>query len=145
MQGARVAVPGGQTPDVIYKALAANKAIDWSKVTLIPTDDRLVALDDPLSNHAKLVRYFGGKGANIVSLVDEAALDNYREAGRLADERLALLDWPLDLVWLGMGEDGHTASMFPAPTSTAPSPARASAARSACGPIRCRPAPRSTG
>jgi 6-phosphogluconolactonase len=114
-QGARVAVPGGQTPDVIYQALAANKAIDWSKVTLIPTDDRLVALDDPLSNYAKLNRYFGGKGANVISLVDEAALDNYREAGRLADERLGLLDWPLDLVWLGMGESGHTASMFPGP------------------------------
>ncbi len=112
---ARVAVPGGQTPDVIYKALQANKGIDWSKVTLIPTDDRLVALDDPLSNHGKLVRYFGGKGANVISLIDEAALDNYREAGRLADQRLALLDWPLDLVWLGMGEGGHTASMFPGP------------------------------
>ena len=113
--GARIAVPGGQTPDVIYKALLANKKIDWSKVSLIPTDDRLVALDDPLSNYAKLNGLFGPKGANIISLVDEAALDNYREAGRLADERLAMLEWPLDLVWLGMGEDGHTASMFAGP------------------------------
>jgi 6-phosphogluconolactonase len=113
--GARLAVPGGRTPDVIYEALLANKDIDWSKVTLIPTDDRLVALDDPLSNYAKLNRFFGSKGANIVSLVDEASLDDYREAGRLADARLAMLEWPLDLVWLGMGADGHTASMFPGP------------------------------
>ena len=113
--GARLAVPGGKTPDVVYEALLKNKAIDWSKVTLIPTDDRLVGLDDALSNHAKLQGYFGTTGAEIVSLVDEVALGDYREAGRLADERLKLLHWPLDLVWLGMGADGHTASIFPGP------------------------------
>lgn len=112
---ARLAIPGGSTPDLIYAALLANKAIDWSKVTLIPTDDRLVPLGDPLSNYRKLESCFGAKGANIVSLVDEAALGDYREAGRLADQRLAMLDWPLDLVWLGMGADGHTASIFPGP------------------------------
>jgi 6-phosphogluconolactonase len=113
--GARIAIPGGSTSDVVYEALLKNKEIDWSKVTLIPTDDRLVGLDDPISNHAKLNRIFAGRGATIISLIDEAALDNYREAGRLADERLGLLDWPLDLVVLGMGADGHTASIFPGP------------------------------
>jgi 6-phosphogluconolactonase len=112
---ARIAVPGGRTPDVIYEALLGNEAIDWSKVTLIPTDDRLVPLADPLSNYAKLSGYFAAKGANVISLVDEAALGDYREAGRLADARLALLQWPLDLVCLGMGGDGHTASIFPGP------------------------------
>ncbi|WP_324749863.1 6-phosphogluconolactonase [Sphingomonas sp. LY54] len=112
---ARIAVPGGKTPDVVYKALAARKDLDWSKITLVPTDDRLVALDDALSNYAKLESFFGAKGANVVPLVDEAALGDYREAGRLADERLKLIDWPLDLVMLGMGADGHTASIFPGP------------------------------
>jgi 6-phosphogluconolactonase len=112
---ARIAVPGGTTPGIVFDALLANKAIDWSKVTLVPTDDRLVDLDHDYSNYAKINARFASRGATVVSLVDEAALDDYREAGRLADERLGLLDWPLDLVWLGMGADGHTASIFNGP------------------------------
>jgi 6-phosphogluconolactonase len=113
--GARLAVPGGRTPDVVYKALLKNEGLDWSKVTLIPTDDRLVPPGDALSNFGKLDRLFTSKGAQVVPLVDEAALGDYREAGRLADARLAQLHWPLDLVCLGMGADGHTASIFPGP------------------------------
>jgi 6-phosphogluconolactonase len=113
--GARLAVPGGKTPDPIYRELLKNKEIDWSKVTLIPTDDRLVALDHALSNYAKLDKLFTPKGADVISLVDESVLEDYREAGRLADARLAELHWPLDLVCLGMGSDGHTASIFPGP------------------------------
>lgn len=113
--GARLALPGGRTPDAIFAALLKNKAIDWSKVTILPTDDRLVASDDTLSNFAMLQRHFGPKGANLVSLIDETALGDYREAGRRADEQLKAIDWPLDLVCLGMGADGHTASIFPGP------------------------------
>lgn len=112
--GARIAVPGGTTPDSIFRVLL-DKDIDWSKVTILPTDDRLVPLSDVNSHYSKIESLFGPEGANVVSLVDEAMLDNYREAGRLADERVKLLQWPLDLVWLGMGLDGHTAAMIEGP------------------------------
>lgn len=113
--GARIAVPGGETMSSIYAALAKHPDIDWSQVTLIPTDDRLVPLDHAASNFRNLEGFFQAKGANLVSLVDESALGDYREAGRLADARLALLDWPLDLVCLGVGDDGHVAGIFPGP------------------------------
>jgi 6-phosphogluconolactonase len=114
-RGARIAVPGGKAVEPVLSALAKGKGIDWSSVTLIPTDDFLVPLDDAAGGHRRLNDYFAGKGADIVSLVDEAALHDYREAGRLADARLALLHWPLDLVCLSLGEDGHVAGIFPGP------------------------------
>lgn len=114
-KGARIALPGGKASEPVLAALVRNAAIDWSKVTLVPTDDRLVALDDPASSHRRLSDWFEAKGANIVSLVDESALGDYREAGRLADARLALLDWPLDLVCLSLGDDGHVAGIYPGP------------------------------
>lgn len=113
--GARLALPGGSTPDLLYGQLARSTSIDWSKVTIVPTDDRLVPLGDGLSNYRKLEGFFGAKGANLVSLVDESALGDVQEAGRLADARLSLIGWPLDLACLGMGADGHVAGIFPGP------------------------------
>jgi 6-phosphogluconolactonase len=112
---ARIALPGGSTPDVVYGGLAKSSGFDWSQVTIIPTDDRLVPLGDALSNYRKLEGFFAAKKANILSLVDEAALGDYQEAGRLADAHLSLTRWPLDLACLAVGADGHTASIFPGP------------------------------
>ena len=106
-----IAVPGGKTGPAIFKKLAQQK-LQWKKVAIIPTDDRLVAVDSDLSNVREIARAFLPLGARVVPLTSEAAGD-YKAAGNAADARLQDLPWPPDLVWLGMGADGHTASIFP--------------------------------
>ena len=107
-----LALPGGRTPVPIFEELA-GRTIDWPSVTLLPTDDRLVPIGDPLSNAGLIRAHFARTGARLLTLFDGSA--DVEEAGRSADRKLASLPWPLDLVWLGMGEDGHTASILPGP------------------------------
>jgi len=106
-----IAVPGGRTGPAIFNKLAEQK-LQWKKVAIIPTDDRLAAVDSELSNVREIARAFLPLGARVVPLTSEAAAD-YKAAGNAADARLQDLPWPPDLVWLGMGADGHTASIFP--------------------------------
>ena len=110
---ALIALPGGKTPGPIFEKLAKAK-IDWKRVTIIPTDDRLVAMTDPLSNAALIAKAFLPKGARVLPITTDKASD-HRMAGKAADARLQELHWPPDLVWLGVGADGHTASIFPGP------------------------------
>jgi 6-phosphogluconolactonase len=105
-----IAVPGGGTGPKIYPKLAAQQ-LPWKRVTIIPTDDRLVPVDNDLSNVREIARAFLPTGARVIPIATEIA--DYRLAGNSADARLQDLSWPPDLVWLGMGEDGHTASIFP--------------------------------
>lgn len=109
---ALLALPGGSTPREIFERLAVVD-LPWAKVTIIPGDDRLVPAANPLSNIAELDRFFSPAGATVVPLADDS--QDYRAAGKLADIRLHQMSWPPDLVWLGMGMDGHTASIFPGP------------------------------
>ena len=108
-----IAIPGGKTAPAIYARIAKQK-LPWKKVTVIPTDDRLVAVDSELSNVREIARAFLPLGARVVPLTSEAA-DDYKLAGNAADARLQDLPWPPDLAWLGMGADGHTASIFAGP------------------------------
>jgi 6-phosphogluconolactonase len=107
-----IALPGGETPQPIFKTLTAKK-LPWKQVTVIPTDDRLVPVDSELSNVRIIAKAFLPTGARVVPITSGA--EDYRLAGNAADARLQDLPWPPDLVWLGVGEDGHTASIFEGP------------------------------
>jgi 6-phosphogluconolactonase len=107
-----LALPGGRTPRPIFDKLAAAK-VDWRKVTIIPTDDRLVPMQDERSNVRAIAQAFLPTGARVIPIATEIA--DYRLAGNSADARLQDFPWPPDLCWLGMGEDGHTASIFAGP------------------------------
>lgn len=107
-----IAVPGGKTGPAIFKKLAGQK-LPWKRVTVIPTDDRLVPVDSEQSNVREIARSFLPTGARVIPIATEIA--DYKLAGNSADARLQDLPWPPDLVWLGVGEDGHTASIFAGP------------------------------
>ena len=108
-----IALPGGDTAKPIYQALAAKK-LPWKQVTIVPTDERLVA-DGRRAQQRPRDR------SSLPSSRCTRDSDHRRHcrlsAGRkLSGRRLQDLPWPPDLVWLGVGEDGHTAPCSPAPT-----------------------------
>ena len=108
-----IALAGGTTPIPIYEKLAATK-LEWKRVTIVPGDERIVPLGDPLSNVTVLAKYFLPKGARVIPIVPNAIAD-YKAAGRSADALMQDLHWPLDLCLLGVGTDGHAASIFAGP------------------------------
>ncbi len=109
---ALLAFPGGSTPKPVFKRLV-DTGLSWKQVTIFPGDERLVPITDPMSNVSQLARLFLPLGARVVPITGE--IEDYKLAGNSADARLADLCWPPDLVWLGMGDDGHTASIFAGP------------------------------
>jgi 6-phosphogluconolactonase len=98
---AQLAVSGGTTPKLFFHELAHIK-IDWSRVTITLVDERCVPVTDDRSN-AKLVR------EHLLRLKAASAKFVQLYGGHGHPEQLG----PFDVVVLGMGLDGHTASFFP--------------------------------
>ena len=111
VQGGHVALSGGSTPRPAYEA-AARLEPDWSRVEVWWADERCVPPDDERSNH-RLVR------ESLLDRLDRPAMIEHRvraeqPPGEAADLYEAELEGVVfDLVLLGVGADGHTASLFP--------------------------------
>lgn len=111
-----VALSGGSTPKALFQRFTHDD-LDWSKVYLFWSDERAVPPDDPDSNYHMAIEE-GGLGKlpipthQIHRMVAEGDLEEgAKDYERTIKETLG--DAPFDLVMLGMGDDGHTASLFP--------------------------------
>ncbi|SEO37086.1 MULTISPECIES: 6-phosphogluconolactonase [unclassified Luteibacter] len=112
---ATLAVSGGSTPKMMF-AVLAEQEIDWSKVAITLVDERWVDVDSERSN-ARLVAahllHHEAHAATFLPLFDKAHADDVDKALGAVGARVDALGLPFDVVILGMGGDGHTASFFP--------------------------------
>jgi 6-phosphogluconolactonase len=100
-----ITVPGGSTPFPILAALA-GAPLDWRRVTVWAGDDRLVLEDHPASNTGRIRALLEPAGAEVVALSEMEQVPHFA------------------LAWLGMGGDGHIASLFPNTDPRADDPQR---------------------
>ena len=108
-----ISVQVDETARGIFPKLSSQK-LPWKRVTIIPTDDRLVSVDNEQSHVRAIAQAFLPTGARVFPVVSGAAED-YRLAGSAADARLQDLPWPADLAWLGVDARGNTAGLFAGP------------------------------
>lgn len=120
-----VSLSGGSTPMKLYERLA-NEKPNWTRVHFFWGDERCVPVDDPGNTYGSMREIFFDKiGTTNIHRVESAlapALAAQAYAQTLSGFADAPFDFPrFDLVLLGMGDDGHTASLFPgSPVETDP-------------------------
>ena len=116
-----LALSGGETPRGLYRRLAAlpgGGAPDWSRIHLCFCDERMVSPDDPESNYGmvrqELICRVPLPAGNVHRIRGERPPE--AASGEYADDLARTLSFSggkFDLVLLGLGDDGHTASLFP--------------------------------
>jgi 6-phosphogluconolactonase len=117
-----VALSGGSTPRRVYQLLASNEyrdRIDWSSTHVFFGDERCVSANDPASNfrmaYETMISKLPIPTENVHPINGEGEVDaNARAYEQNLRTFFQSLDWPrFDLIFLGLGDDGHTASLFP--------------------------------
>jgi 6-phosphogluconolactonase len=110
---ASMAVSGGSTPKPLFEELSLLD-LDWSKVDLTLVDDRWVDADHKDSNELLVRTHFIKNKAERVNFLPLKNDEQTAKQGiSLSEEGLQSFTMPFDVIILGMGEDGHTASLFP--------------------------------
>ncbi|KZN30368.1 6-phosphogluconolactonase [Pseudoalteromonas luteoviolacea S2607] len=110
---ASMLVSGGSSPAPAYKRLS-NLDLDWSKVTVAMVDERWVEPTHEKSNEAFIISTLLQNNASTADFVTMKNSAESAELGQAAVEgEYQSLKQPFDVTILGMGPDGHTASLFP--------------------------------
>ena len=110
---ASIAASGGSTPAPLYDQLSATD-LKWNKVTVTLTDERWVPPESEQSNERFLrVHLFRGPAANASLIPLKTADARAANAQAKVHARIARIRRPFDVTLLGMGTDGHTASLIP--------------------------------
>ena len=101
-----IALSGGDTARRCYELLASRSGIDWPAVTILFGDERVVPVSDPESNE-------GMARAELLDHVPVGRIESLVNSGAEPYEDLLEKLGGIDLIHLGLGPDGHTASLFP--------------------------------
>ena len=111
---ASLVLSGGSTPGPVYAGLAREAEISWSRVDVFFADERMVPPDHPESNF-RLVRetLTGTLGADAPTLHFAGEASGHSSLDSVAEWYAARLPRPVDVLVLGIGQDGHIASLFP--------------------------------